>query len=116
MTHEEILTQLGDIYFNLETYREERLSAIEIWQYHERKLLGGELITVADGDLLVGYVEFHVEAGCCFIENLFVREGYRRGKASWLMKRRLFEVCKGAKVFLGDRQRRDRLEAQLRRG
>lgn len=105
MKNEEIIKQLLFFYFEEETWHEKRLSRIEAWKYHEDKINRGELITISDGELLVGYVEFSINNGCCFVNNLFIRQGYRNKRAIWMLKKRLFEVAKNCKIFLGERNK-----------
>ena len=118
MSNERIISQLLDFYYDekYEFWHKERLSRIEAWKYHEDKLRRGELITISDGELLVGYVEFTINNGCCFVNNLFIRSEYRNKKAIWMLKKRLFEVCRKVKVYLGERNKFNKRypEAQLR--
>lgn len=115
MTHENLIEQLNDIYYQ-ETWHEERLDRIALTRWHVERLKNGELITVSDGELLVGYCEFFKTRGMCFVNNIFILPAYRRGRTIRMIKNRLFEVCKDCKVFFGERNKKDKKfpEAQLR--
>lgn len=94
------------------------MSENEADSHHEKALKEGRIITICDGDILAGYVEFSFTNGVCFINDLFIRPIYRNSRAIWKMKRRLLEICKGAKILLGERNKFGKRfpEFKLRRG
>jgi len=117
VTNESIIFQLTEIYLNEETYYKEKMSKEEADEHHRRMLNSGQIITVSDGDNLIGYVEFSTDHGCCFINDLFIRPAHRRSKVIWMLKKRLFEVCGKCTVYFGERNKHDNRypESQLRR-
>jgi len=92
------------------------MSKEEADKHHEEMLKSGRIITVSDGDILAGYVEFSIEHGVCFINDLFIRPAYRGREVIWMMYKRLREVYKG-KIYLGERNKHGLRypEVQLRR-
>jgi ribosomal protein S18 acetylase RimI-like enzyme len=97
--------QLTDIYEKKEDWHKTRLSHEEAVKYHQERLDWGNIITVSDGNTLAGYLEFYIRHGVCYIHNLFILPEYRRGIVAKMIKRRLFEVAKGCKVFFGERNK-----------
>lgn len=99
--------QLTDIYLNEEDYyaQSEKMSREEAQAHHEAMLRAGQIITVADHGVLAGYVEFSMHHGCCFINDLFIRPAYRRGRVIWMLKKRLMELCGPGRVLLGERNK-----------
>lgn len=114
--NEHLAKQLTDIYLTEEYWHDERLGPEEAYQYHLSILRNNQCLTVTDNEKLTGYCEFHVSNGVCFVANLFIRPEYRRGQTIKLLKNKLFEVAKGAKVYLGERNKFNRKfpEVQLR--
>jgi hypothetical protein len=102
-----LIDQLWEIYDTSEWWHDRRQPKEEIDAYHEEKFRLGEIITISDGNTLVGYVTFTINHGCCYIEDLFIHPEYRRGRAFWQMKKRLFEKFPG-KVFFGERNKFNR--------
>jgi hypothetical protein len=97
--------QLTDIYEKKEDWHKTRLSHEEAVKYHQERLDSGNIITVSDGNILAGYLEFYIRHGVCYIHNLFILPEYRRGIVAKMIKRRLFEVSKGCKIFFGERNK-----------
>ncbi len=114
-----LIDELTSIYLNEETHyaQEKKMSKEEADRHHKIMLESGRIITVSDNNLLVGYVEFFIEHGCCFINDLFIRSAYRRTRVIWMLKRRLFEVCGKNKVYFGERNKFNKryAEVQLRK-
>jgi len=113
----DLVDQLWDLYDKEEYYGENKLSKEEADKHHKAMLESGRIITVSDGNLLVGYVEFFIEHGCCFINDLFIRTAYRRTRVIWMLKRRLFDICGKGKVYFGERNKFHKryAEVQLRK-
>lgn len=111
-----LIEQLAGFYYEYEHWHTERLDRIELAKHHEWKITHGELLTVSDGQMLIGYCEFTKRAGACFVENIFILPKYRNGGASKLIKNRLFKVCSDCKIFFGERNKKNTKypEAQLR--
>lgn len=106
--------QITDIYLEHEFWHKEKLTREESIQYHQRLLTNGNIITISNGQELVGYVEFERDPWICYIKNLFILPAYRNGPAIWQIKRRLFEVCKG-KIFKGERNKNGQRYEESRR-
>lgn len=111
-----LLNGLWEIY-QLENWHETRLTKEEADKYHKEMLEAGRIITVSDRDSVIGYVEFLLNNGCCFVNNLFIRQEYRNREVIWMLRRRLYEVCGNAKIYLGSRLKNNKRfsEVQLRR-
>lgn len=111
-----LLDGLWELY-QLEDWHESKLSRSDADAYHQRLLDEGRIITVSNGEELVGYVEYIKEHGVCYIQNLYIRSEYRLGKVARMLKRRLFEATKGFRVYTGDRNKFKKryAEFQLRR-
>lgn len=112
----ELAKQLTDIYLTEEDWHQERMGREEAFLYHLSILQNSQCLTVTDGEILSGYCEFYVSNGVCFVANLFIRKQYRHGRTIKLIKNKLFEVAKGAKIFMGERNKFNRKfpEVQLR--
>lgn len=110
--------QITEVYLNEEDYYAEKMSEKEANAHHESMLRAGQIITVSSPDgILLGYLEFSINNGCCFINDVFIRPAYRRSRVAWMLKKRLFEVCDKTRVFLGERNKFGTRfpEVQLRR-
>jgi hypothetical protein len=101
----DLVEELVKVYEQEEWWHKKRLSHEEAVEYHSKIIRDGNCITVCDGNILVSYCEFFKAHGVCYVKNLWVRENYRLGRAIQQMKKRLFEVCKDCKIFLGERQK-----------
>lgn len=120
----DLVSQLVEVYLNEEAWHTKKLSREEATFYFKRLIELGNIITVSDGDLLVGYVEVwrlserqleRVLAGEAFaaasepcqtgshayVANIFVRRGYRNGRAFKLLYKRFMEVHGEAESFVG---------------
>lgn len=113
----ELTEALTEIYEREESWHTERLSHNEALKYHQAILLNQHVITICNGQELAGYCEFYINNGVCFVANLFIRPEYRQGKTIKMLKNKLFEVSKGAKIFIGERNKFQKkyMETQLRR-
>lgn len=116
MLNEQLAQQLTDIYLTQEHWHDERMGPEEALNYHRSILANDQCLTVTDSDKLCGYCEFYISNRVCFVANLFIRPEYRRGQTIRLLKKKLFEVAKGARIFIGERNKFNRKfpEVQLR--
>lgn len=101
----ELARQLTEIYECEENWHRARLSHEEALDYHKKILESGNCITLCDEDKLIGYVEFYVTHGVCYVQNLFIRVAYRNTKAIRMIKNRLFQVIGKCRVIVGDRNK-----------
>jgi hypothetical protein len=74
-----IVWQLCEIYWNSETWHKTRLSYDEMIKYHEDRLLDGRIVVYLDNDEVLGYYEREINGDKCFLKNVFIKEGMRRG-------------------------------------
>ena len=111
-----LFEKITEIYLNEEFWHDKKLSREEANEYHRRMLLNGNILTVSDGETLAGYCEYFIQDGVCFINSLYIKEGYRGKKVIWMLKKRLFQVARGCRIFLGERNKFNMKypEAQLR--
>jgi len=105
--------QLTKIYLECEDWHERKLSEEEANRYHETILRNGNCITVEDKGNLVGYCEYYVNHGICYIKNLFIRRDYRNGKVIRMMKRRLFEIIGKGRILIGDRNKNNKRYSEV---
>lgn len=123
-----IVDQLTEIYLHEEDWHKEKLSKEEADRYHEVMLSNGNIITVSDGDILCGYVEYwrvsfeqfgriicgepfssiheNVQNGqIAYLANTYIRPEYRHGKVYKLLRARFLEVNKLCTHFCGEARR-----------
>lgn len=90
-------------YYEFEGWHKEKMRYDEALKYHTDIFNSGNCITVRDGELLVGYLEFYLEGEECYIKNMYIREEYRNGETIKMLKKRLFDVAKDCTLFKGER-------------
>jgi hypothetical protein len=124
-----LVSQLTEVYLTKEYWHENKLSKEEADKYHERLLSNGNIITVQDGDILLGYGEFWritfeqfgrlichepfsafiedvVSGHICYLANVWVHEDYRTKGVLKQMRNRFFEVNKDCTHFCGEALRK----------
>lgn len=107
--------QIAELYLAHADWAVEKMPYEKAVKYFRDVLKCGRLISISDGDKLIGYGEFRVDTGVCFIDEVIILPEYRGGRAIWKMTRRLKELT-NAKVFLGERFRNNsRIEVVTRR-
>jgi len=123
-----LVQKLNELY-QYETWHKERLDETELTKYHDKLLSLGNIITVSDGELLVGYVEFwrltyeqfgrivcgepfsgsneDVQTGqIAYVANTYIRPEYRQGSVYKIMRDRFFKVNKLCTHFVGHARRK----------
>lgn len=124
MENEKIISQLVDIYYENEWWHNERLSRPEAHKYHDKLLSAGNIITVSDGDILAGYVEYwrlsfeqfgriicgepfsamheDVSTGqIAYVANTFIREEYRNSSVAKQLRDRFLRINEQCTHFAG---------------
>lgn len=124
-----LVEQLNDIYFENENWHTAKLSRMEAWKYHERLLNDGNIITISDGDMLCGYIEFWrisyeqfgriicgepfsamhenvLNGQIAYVANTFIKENFRNGEVYKLLRNRFFEFNKDCTHFCGIARRK----------
>lgn len=120
--------QLWELY-EQETWHKTRLAKEECDAYHSQLLDQGNIITVRDGDILAGYVEFWrinyeqfgriicgeglsairedvVHGYIAYVANTFIRPEYRKGEVYKMLRDRFFEANKYCTYFVGNARRK----------
>ena len=115
-TSKTLSEKLAEVYLYEQTYHKEKMYGDEAVRYYDWILSHGQCITVTDGETLAGYVEFYRNNEKCYIRDLYIRPKYRHGEVLPMLKKRLFEVCKGVKEIEGRRDKRDRIERRILNG
>lgn len=116
--------QLNDIYFNEETWHENKETLAGITNYHQIMLDNGSLLCYGEGEQVLGYVEFwlinrdqldiilrnekfiapfeDIKSGdICFVANLWIRNDHRKGRVIKELKKDFDQSTKKAKYFCG---------------
>ena len=119
-----ILDQLWEFY-EKEEYHKKRISKTEADKYHQHLLDRGNIITVSDGDILCGYVEFwklnfeqlgriicgdgfsayleDVQTGyIAYCANVYIRPEYRRSHVIRILHDRFYEINECCSYFVGE--------------
>lgn len=120
-----IIEQLTDIYLNEENwYAQAKMPKEEADKYHQKLFDLGNIVTVLDGDLLCGYVEYwrltfeqfgrivcgehfsayheDVQGGyLAYVANTYIRPAYRNGQTYKLLKYGFFRANDQATHFCG---------------
>ena len=131
MTDDAITSQLVTWYFDdaIEFWHEKRMSRMEAWKYHEKLLMEGNIITLADGNTLCGYVESlrlsfdqwgriicgepfsayleDVKSGpiaVCY--NTYIRPEYRNTEVYRILRNKFIELNKNCRYFAGEARRK----------
>lgn len=123
-----LVEQLVEIYYE-EYWHKEYLSRPLAYEYHDKLLSSGNIITVSDGDNLCGYVEYwrltyeqfgriicgepfsamheDVQTGqIAYVANTFIRKEFRRSSTWLLLKDRFIEINKECTHFCGHARRK----------
>jgi hypothetical protein len=124
-----LIDQLVEFYLEKETTHEKKLSAMESYKYFDKLLNQGSIITVSDGDLLLGYVEtwrlsfeqfgriicgesfsaFHEDiltGQIAYVGDVYIRPEYRNSRVTKMMRNRFFEFNKNCTHFVGEAKRK----------
>lgn len=128
MTNDEILTQLWEFY-EQETWHKTRIGREDADLYHAKLLAFGNILTVSEGDILLGYVEFwrinyeqfgrlicgehfsayheDVQSGpIAYVANTFIRPEWRSTSCAKELKRAFFEANSHCTHFVGEARRK----------
>ena len=118
-----LIDQLWDFY-QIEDWHRYKEPKESIDRYHERLLANGNIITVSEGDFLLGYVEVwkisfeqlgRIVAGERFsayhedvqtgqigwVANTYIRPEYRMGNVYKILKKRFFEITESCTHYSG---------------
>lgn len=121
--------QLTEFYLNYETTHRQKLTREEAIKYHQKLLDLGNIITVSDGDILCGYVEFwrltfeqfgriicgepfsafneDVQTGyIAYVGDVYIRPSYRRGSVIKMLRNRFVEANRACTFFVGEAKRK----------
>ncbi len=124
-----IIEQLVSFYLDKETTHETKLSAIESYKYFEKLLSQGSIITVSDGDKLLGYFEAwkisfeqfgriichepfsayyeDITTGqIAYVGDVYILPEYRNSSVTKLLRDRFFELCADCTHFVGEAKRK----------
>lgn len=124
-----LVEQLVDVYLNKETWHKDKLSYEESIKYHDALISRGNIITVSDGDVLCGYVEFWrltyenfgriicgepfsalhenvVNGQIAYLANTFIKEEYRKSDVYKMLKKRFLEANALCTHFVGEARRK----------
>lgn len=125
----DLAKQLTDIYLNHETWHTTKLDEASANSYHQQLLDSGNIITISDGDTLIGYVEYwrisyeqfgrlicgepfsavheDVQTGqIAYVANTFVLPEYRKTEVYKRLRDRFFEANKLCTHFVGEARRK----------
>lgn len=125
----DLTEQLTRIYLDHENWHASKLDEENSRLYHRELLERGNIITMLDGDLLVGYVEYwrlnyeqfgriicrepfsaiqeDVQTGnIAYVANTFILPAYRKGQVYKRLRDRFFEVNKLCTHFVGEARRK----------
>lgn len=125
----EIIDQLWDIYSREEHWHRYKEPKESIDRYHERLIENGNIITLSDGELLLGYCEFwrldyekfgriicgehfsayheDVQSGyIAYLANTFIRPEHRNGSVYKMLRNRFFEANSHCTHFVGEARRK----------
>lgn len=131
MKDEAIIEQLIEFYYDpkAEYWHKERLDRRASWMYHEKLLGQGNIITVADGDVLAGYCEFWrisfeqfgrivcgepfpaihenvLNGQVAYVANTYIRPYYRNKDVYKMLRNRFFEFNQDCTHFCGHARRK----------
>lgn len=124
-----LIEQLVHIYLDKETTHEKKLSAIESWKYFDKLLSQGSIITVSDGDTLLGYLEVWrlsfeqfgriichepfsaVHEDICtgqiaYVGDVYILESHRNSNVTKMLRDRFFELSQECTHFVGEAKRK----------
>jgi len=124
-----LVDKLTDIYLNHETWHTTKLSKEEADRYHEYLLNNGNILSVSDGDILLGYVEFWrlsyeqfgrvicgepfsamhenvINGQIAYVANTYIVPEHRKGNVYKLLRNMFFETNKLCTHFCGEARRK----------
>jgi len=123
-----LIDQLWDFY-QIEDWHRYKEPKESIDRYHERLIENGNIITVSDGDILLGYLEFwkitfeqfgrivcgehfsayheDVQGGLiAYVANAFIRPEYRNTGVYKKLRHKFFEANSNCTHFVGEARRK----------
>ena len=77
---ESVVRQLVEIYFFKEHWHKTRMSVEDAFKYHSERLKSGAIYIYEEGGEVLGYYERYFKDNICTLFNLYVKEGFRRGR------------------------------------
>ena len=125
----DIPNELNKIYFNHENWHSSKLSEQAAYDYHRKLLEQGNILTVSDGEVFCGYVEFWritylqfgliicgeqfsaldqdvLHGNIAYVANTFIYPEYRKGTVYKMLRNKFFEVNKHCTHFVGEARRK----------
>lgn len=84
--------QLTEIYFNNEDWHVFKLSYESALCYHTDGLAAGNIHTYEENGEVLGYYERHFVLNVCFLDNVFIKEGHRKGRVFRELCRHFFST------------------------
>lgn len=91
ITTQTIPEQLTEIYLTQEKWHAFKMPYEEALKYHKRQLENGFIsVYESENGEVLGYYERHFVYNVCFLDNAWIKEGYRRGEVFKELYRRFF--------------------------
>ena len=98
--------QLTKIYYEYEFWHTVKMSYSDAMQYHKTRYENGDIQVYIENGQVLGYYERYLLWNACILYNLWIKQGFRKGKVIKELKKRFFETLpKNINVILGEKQK-----------
>lgn len=83
--------QLVDIYQRYEWWHNPRMSYVQAYVYHKKRLENGAIHIYEENGEVLGYYERYFKSNTCILHNLFIKPGFRQGRVFHFLYRHFFD-------------------------
>jgi hypothetical protein len=98
--------QLTEIYFKNEPWHVFKMSYQEALDYHTRGYNNGDIHIYEDNGEVLGYYERHCVFNVCFLDNIYIKDGHRKGRVFHNLYRHFFATLpKNITHIMGEKQK-----------
>jgi len=87
-----IPAQLTDIYEQEEDWHLIRMSTEDAYKYHKKRYDRGNIQVYQKDDMVLGYYERYIVGNICYLYNVWIKKGCRRGEVFKDLYKRFFNT------------------------
>ena len=102
----DIVGQLVAIYYQYELWHDYIMDIEQAYTYHQKHLDNGDIYVHIEDNEVLGYYERFIKGNTCFLSNVYVKEGYRKGRVFRQLYKHFFSTMpKNIEYITGEKQK-----------
>ena len=92
--------QLTDIYYKHEHWHAFKMPYHQALKYHEKRVKNGDIQVYIENGGILGYYQRHFVYNVCFLDNVWIKKEYRKGKVFKELYKKFFATLPAHITFI----------------